>query len=221
MQLLFLRYFALQKGYVLYAALQEVSFLYGAYACGCSCEDIVAFVEGEILGKISDEGIEGKDEVCGVAVLDDLVVFSQLKMDVIGIREFLYRYPLADGCRAVEPFGNFPGLAFGLQAVLQVAGSEVYADGDGIVVATGKFGLYGSAIFAYPQDNFAFVVQVLGKIGVIEPPVVEEQRSRGFHEHHWLGGGHGIIELFGMIGVVTSYAKYFHDTVRLPVLISD
>jgi hypothetical protein len=24
-----------------------------------------------------------------------------------------------------------------------------------------------------------------------------------------------------MIGVVTSYAKYFHDTVRLPVLISD
>ena len=59
-------------------------------------------------------------------------------MDALDIEKLFLRHPFADGRRAVEALADSPGLASLRGLALQVAGREVDADGEGILIAVGK-----------------------------------------------------------------------------------
>ena len=103
-------------------------------------------------------------------------------------------------------------MPFGFQFVLQIAGGEVNTKPHGVVVAMGEFRLYRASVFADAQHDLAFIVQVLGKIGVKERLVVHHDGRWRLHEHEWLCW-YRVIEFFGVVNIVSANAKDFHKTI--------
>ena len=190
-------------------AFEDVADLHGADAGGCAGEDIVAFLKGEIAGDMADKRIELENHIGAMAVLYQFPVFMQLKMNILPVAQFVQRHKSAEGCRAVETLGDFPGLAFLLEFVLHIAGRKINPESQGVVVALGKFGLYGTAVFTHPQHQFAFVVQVFGEVGIIKGPVGQQQGGGRLHEDQRLRR-HRVVELFGVVDVIATNTENFH-----------
>lgn len=188
---------------------QPVADLHGAYAGGCTCEQIVAGAQGYEPGDIGDQGIYREDHVAGIALLHGVSVQGQTEAEVARVGDVAYRHKAAHGCGEVERLGLFPGQPFFLCLLLQVAGSEIDTQRQGIVIGMCELRADMSAYLADPVHQLAFVMQVVGEFGIIEGPVADQQGCVGLDEKDWFRR-YGIVELFRMLTVVPSDTDDFH-----------
>ena len=189
---------------------ERVTYLDRANAGGGTGKNHIAFVEGKIFGDMTDQRLKGEYQIAGMAVLDNFAVFLQLEMNVGHVRDVFHRHPLAEWCGAVESFGDFPGMAFRLQSVLNVTGCKINTKSYSIVIAGSEFRFHRATIFGHPQHDFAFIMQVFGIIRVINGLIIDQQRRIRLHKNERLPGGDRVVEFFSVFGVVAPDAEYFH-----------
>lgn len=114
----------------------------------------------------------------------------------------------AEGGCIVVSFGDFPGVALGLAGGLYVSGCVVYAERNRADVFGCSFLRDVLPPFAEHDDNFQFVVDILGEAGVGDFLIIAERRG-GLHEDEWLARDL-VIELLCVVHIVATDTEYFH-----------
>ena len=94
----------------------------------------VAFLQGDETRNMSNDAVEGENHVAAVTLLRPIAVEFHTEGNVGMVFQFADFLEFADRCGMVESLGDFPWMPFGLALALEVAGGEVDAHGDGIII---------------------------------------------------------------------------------------
>jgi len=157
-------------------------------AGGAGIDDITD-LEGDVLGDVADDSGAIKEEIADELLLDDLAVET-------GLEEGFFVGGAADehGAEGAESIGAFgaPPLEVFLGAVLPVAFADVVAAGSAEDAGAGLIEAEVAAAAGQDDDEFAFVVEVLGAGGNEDGLAGGDEASGGFVEDFgFLGGGAG------------------------------
>ena len=117
--------------------LQNIAHMHLSHPLRCSSKNAVAFLKGDEARNMGNDAVEGENHVAAVTLLRPFAIEFHAEGDVGGILQFADSLELADGCGIVEGFGDFPRVAFGFAAALQVAGGEVDAHSDSVIILSG------------------------------------------------------------------------------------
>ena len=198
----------------------------GTYASGSACIEHIARLEGEELRDIGDDLVDTVEHVGGAAFLYGMAVDVEVEMKPlqprIGTRrlrvaqQLLLRHPLADGGRTVETLANSPGLSSLRGTFLQVAGCEVDAHGQRIIVAVGKSLGDVLAQAADAHHDLRLVVDapqvVRDKEGL---SLIQDRRIGLGKDHRLVRALERAVELLIMCGIVHANSKYLHTTAKV------
>ena len=142
-------------------------------------------------------------------------------MEVQGlyIAEFLNIHPFSDGGRAIETLGDGPWASQFLGLPLHIAGCEIDAHGNGIVVAVGKTHGDILAQAADAHHQLGLIVDAAHEVGNEKRFAVFQQGRVGLGKDDGLGSlslclfreKHDVVELRGMFGIVHANGKDLHD----------
>ena len=127
-------------------------------------------------------------------------------------QQFLLRYPLADGRRAVETFADCPGLTCLRGFLLQVTGRKVDTDGQGIIITVGK--AYGDILpqAADAHHHLRLIVDAPQMIRNKERfPLIQNGRIGLGKYHRLFRAFQRPVELLVMGGIVHANSEYLHD----------
>ncbi len=164
-------------------------------------EDEVAGFERDDLRDEGEHGGYSEDEFLGAGILHGLAVQSELDFEVVRVDFFVGGDdPGTGGCEGVEGFADGPLLFFA--AELPVAGGDVVPAGvTADVLECG--GIVGDVFggFADDDDEFGFVVDLLGDFGQLDRIAVRDERVGVFREDDGFGGN-GFPAFDGVIAIV-------------------
>ena len=144
--------------------------------------DDVSRHQGVLFGQFCDDLVDLPDQQRDVVIL--LCLTIDLQLDVAGGHDpgLVDRSDGADGGGLIKGFGDFPRQALFQHTGLMVAAGHVEAHG----VAEDMFGrvAYGDVVAAgfHRDDQFAFVVKVLGEHGVGDLSAVADKGIGRLHE---------------------------------------
>ncbi len=83
---------------------------------------------------MGNDSVKTENHVTAMALLHPFTIEFHAKGDVISTFQFADFLEFSNRSRKIERLGDFPRMSFGLALALQVAGGEVNAHGDGIVI---------------------------------------------------------------------------------------
>src|SRR6185312_2646056 len=97
-------------------------------------KDEVPDIDREIVGDIGYDLVESVDHEVRVPLLHQLLVLVHAEIDILLVLDILQGYPFPYRRRVIPGFGFFPGKPFFFQLGLDIAGREIDADSDSIVI---------------------------------------------------------------------------------------
>ena len=131
---------------------------------------------------------------------------SMTKDQCIGFLE------LTNWSGTVERLGDFPRKAFGFALALQIAGCEVDADSNRIIIPNSCSFIYRLPRLADAQHQLRLVMDFLAEVGIREGLACRQQSRFGLHEKHRLGR-QIVVQFLDMSQIIASYADDFHTLV--------
>ncbi len=133
-----------------------------------------------------------------------------METDVIQIGKFIFINKLhAERSRSIECLGDLPGKPFCLGFGLQVAGGEINANANFIIIGMRKLLLDILAKLVDLHYQFTFIMNVFRKIGVVKRPVPPDQGSIGLQEKDRVFR-HRVVQFSGMVNIIPANADDLH-----------
>src|SRR5690606_2271 len=150
-----------------------------------------------------------KKHIARKTFLHSFIILFQFKMNTINFYGFAERYEISYRRRCIKRFGNFPRQSFLFLLLLQISRSKINTYRYLIIIFPCKTLLNEYPILANPDDQLAFILQIVGKLRIKQRFVRYKQSI------FWLKKNHGlrrkvVIQLAGMVGIVSANANYFH-----------
>src|SRR3569833_443292 len=93
--------------------------------------------------------------------------------------------------------------------LLYVAGGKIDSQSDLVKITGGEFLADMLAFFTNLQHDLDLVVDIFRKIRMIKRLILAEQSRIRLHKYH-RDGRNGIIQLFGMFGIIAADSDYLH-----------